>query len=76
MDERPLVFAFWMIFSVKKKMGFWVFLVHPTVVLVLLYALVEICFVTRMRDFFLNIKEKPYNLDFVIFYLLSSFICL
>ena len=32
-------------------MGFWVFLVHPTVVLVLLSASVERCFVSRMRDF-------------------------
>ena len=36
----------------KKKSGFWVFLVHPTVVLVLLSASVERCFVSRMRDFF------------------------
>ena len=46
------VIAFWMIFFVKKKEGFWVFLVHPTVVLVLLSASVERCFVSRMRDFF------------------------
>ncbi len=32
-------------------MGFWVFLVHPTVVLVLLSASVKRCFVSRMRDF-------------------------
>ena len=32
-------------------MGFWVFLVHPTVVSVLLSASVERCFVYRMRDF-------------------------
>ena len=31
---------------------FWVFLVHPTVVSVLLSASVERCFVSRMRDFF------------------------
>ena len=43
-----------MIFSVfYKKMGFWVFLVHPIVVSVLLSASVERCFVSRMRDFFL-----------------------
>ena len=41
-----------MIFSVfQKKLGMGVFLVHPTVVLVLLSALVERCFVSRMRDF-------------------------
>ena len=34
-----------------KKNGFWVFLVHPTVVSVLLSASVERCFVSRMRDF-------------------------
>ena len=41
-----------MIFSVfQKKLGFLVFLVHPTVVSVLLSALVERCFVSRMPDF-------------------------
>ena len=41
-----------MIFSVlKKHWGFWVFLVHPTVVSVLLSASVERCFVSRMWDF-------------------------
>ena len=35
-----------------KNMGFWVFLVHPTVVSVLLSASVKICFVSRMRDFY------------------------
>ena len=35
-------------------MGFWVFLVHPTVVSVLLSASVERCFVSRVRDFFLE----------------------
>ena len=39
-------------FSFSKKSGFGVFLVHPTMVSVLLYALVERCFVSRMRDFF------------------------
>ena len=34
-----------------KEMGFWVFLVHPIVVSVLLSASVERCFVSRMRDF-------------------------
>ena len=68
MDERPLVggyiASFWhisrrfwvvefgMIFSVFFLMGFWLFLVHPTVVLVLLSASVKRCFVSRMRDFF------------------------
>ena len=35
-------------FRFSKKLGFWVFLVHPTVVLVLLSASVERC--SRMRD--------------------------
>ena len=39
-------------FRFSKKLGFWVFLVHPTVVLVLLSASVERFFVSRMRDFF------------------------
>ena len=34
-----------------KKIGFWVFMVHPIVVSVLLSASVERCFVSRMRDF-------------------------
>ena len=38
-------------FRFSKKLGFWVFLVHPTAVSVLLYASVERCFVSRMRDF-------------------------
>ena len=38
-------------FRFSKKLGFWVFLVHPTVVSVLLSALVERCFVSRIRDF-------------------------
>ena len=33
--------------------GFWVFLDHPPMTSVLLSALVERCFVSRMRDFFL-----------------------
>ena len=44
-----------MIFSVfEEKKGFWVFLVHPTVVSVLLSASVERCFVSRMQDFFID----------------------
>ena len=39
-------------FRFSKILGFWVFLVHPTVVSVLLSASVERCFVSRMRDFF------------------------
>ena len=41
----------WFFFRFPKKMGFWAFLVHPTVVSVLLSASVERCFVSRMRDF-------------------------
>ena len=44
-------FRFGLFFPLKKKLGFWVFLVHPTVVLVLLSASVERFFVSRMRDF-------------------------
>ena len=39
-------------FCFSKKSGFWVFLVHPPMALVLLSASVERCFVSRMRDFF------------------------
>ena len=38
-------------FRFSKKLGFWVFLVHPTVVSVLLSALVERYFVSRMQNF-------------------------
>ena len=38
-------------FCVFQKVGFWLFLVHPSVVLVLLSASFERCFVSRMRDF-------------------------
>ena len=67
MDERPLVegyianigisldvfefLGFGYFFRFSKKLGFLVFLVHPTVVSVLLSASVERCFVSRMRDF-------------------------
>ena len=40
-------------FRFSKKFGFWVFLVHPTVVSVLLSAWVERRFVSSMRNFFL-----------------------
>ena len=39
-------------FRFGKKLGFWVFLVHPTVVSVLLSASVERFDVSRMRDFY------------------------
>ena len=45
-------------FRFSKKLGFVVFLVHPTVVSVLLSASVERCFVSRMRDFFKKIGEQ------------------
>ena len=38
-------------FRFSKKSGFWVFLLHPPLALVLLSASVERCFVSRMRDF-------------------------
>ena len=52
-----IVFAFLMIFRFFKKIGFWVFLVHPTVVSVLLSASIERCFVSCMQDFFQ--KKSP-----------------
>ena len=42
----------WFFFRFSKKLGFWVYLVHPTVVSALLSPSVERCFVSRMRDFF------------------------
>ena len=45
-------------------MGFWVILVHPTVVSVLLSASVERCFVSRMRDLKKKYIEKPLNVVF------------
>ena len=48
-----------MIFSFfSKKLGFWVFLVHPTVVSVLLSASVERCFVSRMWDFYFKFYPR------------------
>ena len=41
-------------------MGFWVFLVHPNVVSVLVSASVEKCFVSRMRYF--SSHFFPFNL--------------
>ena len=49
-----------MIFSVfQKKSGFGVFLVHPPMASVLLSALVERCFVSRMRDFYPPLLTTP-----------------
>ena len=51
-------------FRFSKKSGFGVFLVHPTVVSVLLSASVEKCFVSRMRDFLsydVYIVKDSYN---------------
>ena len=45
-------------FRFSKKSGFGVFLVHPTMVSVLLSALVERCFVSRMRDFFKGVPQS------------------
>ena len=39
-------------FQFSKKSGFGVFLIHPTMVSVLLFASVERCFVSCMQDFF------------------------
>ena len=54
-------------FCFSKKIGFWVFLVHPTVVSVLLSASVERCFVSRMRDLF-NLLHGLYLLSYWNFY--------
>ena len=52
-SSRRFWVLFWMIFSVfQQKSGFGVFLVHPPMASVLLSASVEICFVSRMRDFY------------------------
>ena len=48
----------------KKKKGFWVFIVHPTVVLVLLSPSDERCFVSRMRDFYLLTLYKLFMMHF------------
>ena len=48
-------------FRSSKKSFFWVFLVHPTVVSVLLSASVERCFVSRMRDF-LKLRLNFWNM--------------
>ena len=81
MDQRPLVE--WRIFNVgifldvfcglddffrlTKKSGFWVFLVHPTVVSVLLSASVERCFVSCMRDLKTGVRPTTKNFfDFFI----------
>ena len=50
-------------FLFSKKLGFWVFLIQPIVVLVLLSASVERCFVSRMRDFLLlDSLQRVFNL--------------
>ena len=53
-------------FRFSKKIGFGVFLFHPTVLSVLLSASVERCFVSRMRDFsnyiMLNTDISPLNI--------------
>ena len=56
-------------FRLSKKSGFWVVLVHPSMASVILSASVERCFVSPMRDFFLDIltHTKIYreNMDFL-----------
>ena len=47
-----------------KKLGLWVFLVHPTVVSVLLSASVERCFVSRMQDFLEIFRLDSFNLKY------------
>ena len=62
-------------FRFSKNLGFWVLLVHPTVVSVLLSASVERCFVSRMRDFFkfiFFVLDKSRNLSKIVSVLLSA----
>ena len=77
MDERPLVEEYIANFGISldvlsfcvfndffcftKNFGLWLFLVHPTVVLVLLSASVERGFVSRMRDFFKTVVRPSTN---------------
>ena len=51
-SRRFWVFPFWIIFSLLNFFGLCVFLVHPTVASVLLFASVEKFNVSCMRDFF------------------------
>ena len=50
-------------------MGFGVFLVHPPMASVLLSALVERCFVSRMREFF----SSPFQFSFFFFTIVTIF---
>ena len=59
-------------FACSQKIGFWVFLLHPTVVSVLLPASVKRCFVFRMRDFFKEYSERKTLRLFVVQYLFGS----
>ena len=55
-----------MIFSrLSRNSGFWVFLVHPTVISVLLSASVERCFVSLIRDFFCLDYKKLFVLHVI-----------
>ena len=63
--RRFCICVFGDFFSFFKKIGvLWVFLVHPPMASVLLSALVEICFVSRMRDFFWIVDFLGFFLDF------------
>ena len=53
-------------------MGFWVFLVQPTVVSVLLSASVKRCFVSRMRDFFLYVLGLGKKIIFKVPFYMSE----
>ena len=48
-------------FRDSNKLGFWVFLIHPTVVSVLLSASVERFGVSRMLDFFSSYIDDEYQ---------------
>ena len=52
LDASEFLQFWWFLPLKKKKSGFWVFLVHPSMASVLLSALVERCFVSLMRDFY------------------------
>ena len=53
-------------------MGFWVFLIHPTVVSVILSASIERCFVSRMQDFYIIVFKLCFWIKEKLFVLLSA----
>ena len=63
-------------FRFSKFFGFWVFLVHRTVVSVLLSASVERCFVSLMQDFFMICWSSQLNLwQMYVFFVIRKKLC-